>query len=137
MKLLHPFGILLLLSSLFTTCSSQAIRRRGRIAKSRTYWPTEGWRTSSPEEQGMDSMRLADMLAEIRDQRHAIDSVSVVWHGYLVVAFTSQLAERDFYVPQRLLMAYMLPAVQSDAPLPQDRDGFVLLQSLSRDLASP
>ena len=34
------------------------------------YWPTEGWRTSTPEEQGMDSQKLAEMLAEIRRKEH-------------------------------------------------------------------
>jgi len=49
------------------------------------YWPTEGWRASAPEAQGMDSLLLAGMLAEIGEQGHAIDSVSVVRHGYLVL----------------------------------------------------
>jgi metal-dependent hydrolase (beta-lactamase superfamily II) len=49
------------------------------------YWPTDGWRTSTPEEQGMDSTRLALMLAAIQEQDHAIDSVQVVRNGYLVV----------------------------------------------------
>jgi CubicO group peptidase (beta-lactamase class C family) len=48
-------------------------------------WPTEGWRTSTPEAQGMDSLLLADMLAEIEVHSHAIDSVSVVRYGYLVL----------------------------------------------------
>jgi hypothetical protein len=26
------------------------------------YWPTEGWRTSTPEEQGMDSEKLVKMV---------------------------------------------------------------------------
>ena len=38
------------------------------------YWPTEAWRTSTPEEQGMDSQTLAAMLAEIKDRK--IDRVS-------------------------------------------------------------
>ena len=49
------------------------------------YWPTEGWRISTPEAQGMDSLLLADMLAEIEVHRYAVDSVSVVRHGYLVL----------------------------------------------------
>ncbi len=43
------------------------------------------WPTSTPEEQGMDSAALALMLAQIRDQGHAIDSVQVVRNGRLVV----------------------------------------------------
>jgi CubicO group peptidase (beta-lactamase class C family) len=48
-------------------------------------WPTDGWRTSTPEEQGMDSLLLADMLAEIEARGYALDSVSVVRHGVLVL----------------------------------------------------
>jgi CubicO group peptidase (beta-lactamase class C family) len=49
------------------------------------YWPTEGWRVSAPEAQGMDSLPLAGMLSEIGEQGHALDSVSVVRHGHLVL----------------------------------------------------
>ncbi|MBU1749474.1 MAG: beta-lactamase family protein [Chloroflexi bacterium] len=55
---------------------------------SSAYWPTADWRTSTPEEQGLDSVKLADMLEAIRKQGHDIDSVSVVRHGYLVADAT-------------------------------------------------
>jgi CubicO group peptidase (beta-lactamase class C family) len=48
-------------------------------------WPTEGWRTSTPEKQGMDSGQLADMLAQIEEHNHRIDSVLVVRQGYLLL----------------------------------------------------
>ncbi|MCP4658777.1 MAG: serine hydrolase [bacterium] len=48
-------------------------------------WPAESWRTSTPEEQGMDSEQLAAMLGTIRERRYKIDSVLVVRHGYLVL----------------------------------------------------
>jgi len=51
----------------------------------RTYWPTEGWRSSTPEEQGMDSELLTEMLAYIRENGVRIDSVTIVRHGYLVL----------------------------------------------------
>ncbi len=51
----------------------------------RTYWPTEGWRSSTPEEQGMDSELLTEMLAYIREKGVRIDSVTIVRHGYLVL----------------------------------------------------
>jgi CubicO group peptidase (beta-lactamase class C family) len=50
----------------------------------RTYWPTHGWRRSTPEKQGMDSHRLADMWAYIQARTIRIHSVSIVRHGYLV-----------------------------------------------------
>lgn len=53
-----------------------------------SYWPTEAWRTSTPEEQGMDSEMLADMLETIQEQDHGVDSVVVVRNGYMVADAT-------------------------------------------------
>jgi CubicO group peptidase (beta-lactamase class C family) len=50
------------------------------------YWPTAGWRTASPASQGMDGARLDAMVAEIRARRLPVDSVTVVRHGYVVLA---------------------------------------------------
>ncbi|NOR88978.1 MAG: serine hydrolase [Anaerolineales bacterium] len=49
-----------------------------------TYWPTAGWRSSTPEEQGMDSGLLSTMLGEILDKNYEIDSVTVVRNGTMV-----------------------------------------------------
>jgi len=49
-------------------------------------WPTEGWQTSNPEEQGMDSERLAealDFLQEHREEYH-LHSLLIIRHGYIV-----------------------------------------------------
>ena len=48
------------------------------------YWPTSGWRTSTPEEQGMDSQKLAAMLAKIKERKIDVHSLLVVRNGYLV-----------------------------------------------------
>jgi CubicO group peptidase (beta-lactamase class C family) len=55
---------------------------------SAAYWPTEGWRTSTPEEKGMDSSMLADMMARIQKWENAIDSVTIIRNGYLVLDAT-------------------------------------------------
>jgi CubicO group peptidase (beta-lactamase class C family) len=47
-------------------------------------WPTQGWQTSTPEKQGMDSKKLDAMMTYISDQKLAIDSVLAVRHGYIV-----------------------------------------------------
>jgi len=52
------------------------------------YWPTEGWRTSTPEEQGMDSERLANMLDLIMELNHDIHSVTIIRNGYIVADAT-------------------------------------------------
>lgn len=43
---------------------------------------------STPEEQGMDSTRLAAMLDVIKERDYDIDSVSIVRHGYMVLDAT-------------------------------------------------
>ena len=52
-------------------------------AKNLDYWPTDGWRTSTPEEQGMESMKLLEMANAYRktnseNQKIMIDSVTIV-----------------------------------------------------------
>ncbi len=52
------------------------------------YWPTTGWRTSTPEEQGMDSVKLTKMVEFILKQNYDIHSVTVIRNGYLVADVT-------------------------------------------------
>jgi CubicO group peptidase (beta-lactamase class C family) len=47
-------------------------------------WPTGDWSTSSPEDQGMDSVLLAQMLEEVAVNQTRIHSVLVIRNGYLV-----------------------------------------------------
>ncbi len=48
------------------------------------YWPTDGWRTSSPEAQGMDSQKLAQMIEAIKQESLDLDSLLVIRNGYMV-----------------------------------------------------
>jgi CubicO group peptidase (beta-lactamase class C family) len=48
------------------------------------YWPTEDWRTSTPEEQGMDSQVLTQMQDAIRQNHLMLHSLLVIRNGYLV-----------------------------------------------------
>lgn len=50
-----------------------------------TYWPTQGWRTSTPEAQGVDSALLAQAVDRIRIRGLAVDSLLIVRHGYVVL----------------------------------------------------
>ncbi|MCB9453150.1 MAG: serine hydrolase [Anaerolineaceae bacterium] len=54
-------------------------------AREPDYWPTDGWRTSTPEEQGMDSNELLGVLKYIERTGLNINSVTVVRHGYIVM----------------------------------------------------
>lgn len=69
---------LLSISVLFSGCSSSL------NSTSDKYWPTDGWRTSTPEEQGIDSKKLDDMVAEIKDRDMKIHSILIIRNGYLV-----------------------------------------------------
>jgi len=53
-----------------------------------TYWPTNGWRPSAPEEQGMNSETLVDMLERIQEQDYNIDSLTIIRNGYIVTDAT-------------------------------------------------
>ncbi len=50
-----------------------------------TYWPTEGWQNSTPEEQGIDSVKLAEMLDQIQMKNIPINSLLVIRNGMLVL----------------------------------------------------
>jgi CubicO group peptidase (beta-lactamase class C family) len=49
------------------------------------YWPTEGWQESTPEEQGMDSGKLADALLAMREQKVNIHSLLIVRNWRVIV----------------------------------------------------
>jgi CubicO group peptidase (beta-lactamase class C family) len=50
-----------------------------------TIWPTSGWKTTAPEDQGMRSEMLADMLEHIQQGEFRPDSLSIVRNGTLVL----------------------------------------------------
>ena len=47
-------------------------------------WPTHGWQTSTPEQQGMDSQKLAEMFDYIVRRKPNLHSLLIVRNGYLV-----------------------------------------------------
>jgi CubicO group peptidase (beta-lactamase class C family) len=51
----------------------------------RDYWPTAGWRTAAPAEQGMDPAVLENLDRLVPDSYPQVRSVLVVRHGDLVV----------------------------------------------------
>jgi CubicO group peptidase (beta-lactamase class C family) len=52
---------------------------------SQTYWPTDGWRTNTPEQQGMDSDKLCEALDYIQEHHLNVHSLLIVRNGYLVL----------------------------------------------------
>ena len=57
-------------------------------APPQTYWPAQDWRTVTPEEQGFDSGKLAELLQAVRDQNIGLDSLLIIRNGYLVLDAT-------------------------------------------------
>jgi CubicO group peptidase (beta-lactamase class C family) len=57
---------------------------RSEQVATQAYWPTEEWPSSTPEEQGFDSAKLADALLAMRDKLN-LHSLLVIRHGYVVV----------------------------------------------------
>ena len=49
------------------------------------FWPTQGWRTSTPEEQGFDSSILADGLLALQEGNVHLDSLLIIRNGYVVL----------------------------------------------------
>lgn len=47
-------------------------------------WPTEGWKASTPEAQGMDSAKIDEMFKYIEKYKFDIHSLLIVRNGYLV-----------------------------------------------------
>ncbi len=63
---------------------------------SRDYWPTDGWRNSTPEAEGMQSSTLDAMLEYIETQEYRIDSILIVKNGYLIFEeYPSELYNAD------------------------------------------
>ncbi len=48
------------------------------------YYPTQAWRTSTPEQQGVDSAALAKLFDEIQAKQYNIHSIIIVRHGYII-----------------------------------------------------
>ncbi len=78
--------ILFIILSVQIPRTQAVIGSRANLAESvRDYWPTEEWIFSTPEEQGMDSSILNNILEDIDSLDMAIHSVIVVRNGYIVM----------------------------------------------------
>jgi CubicO group peptidase (beta-lactamase class C family) len=48
-------------------------------------YPSEEWQISTPEEQGMRSQRLVEMMEHVKKNNFSIDSILIVRNGYVVL----------------------------------------------------
>jgi CubicO group peptidase (beta-lactamase class C family) len=58
-------------------------------AQEETYFPTTGWRTSAPEEQGIDSAKLGEVLGQLRLGTESVHSLLVIRNGFVVLDASS------------------------------------------------
>ncbi len=49
------------------------------------YWPTDGWRVSTPESQGFDSAQLAELLDFIKKNNARVHSLLLIRNGQMVL----------------------------------------------------
>jgi CubicO group peptidase (beta-lactamase class C family) len=80
-KMLNYALICIILTCLMGGCAYTPVAPGAGQA---SYWPDTEWRSSTPEEQGLDSASILSMLQEIQKEDLNIHSVLVVRHGYLV-----------------------------------------------------
>jgi CubicO group peptidase (beta-lactamase class C family) len=81
------FPLLLTFFFLLSACSGAKVSPTSQQIQEiqpESYWPTNGWRMSEPEAQGMDSALFEQMFKNIDQQRLGIDSVLVIRNGYIV-----------------------------------------------------
>lgn len=80
MRILLPWVVLLTISSCIVISPG--------VAYSQTwtpdYWPTDGWRFSFPEAQGMLSSHLIAMNNFLNTYQYRLDSILIVRNGYIV-----------------------------------------------------
>lgn len=95
-KQLVKYGLLLGIVILLLTGGAWLFLRTGlssmdappgtpAVPSSEEYWPTENWQTSTPEEQGFDSTRLAEALQTLHKKNYAIDSLMIIRNGHVLL----------------------------------------------------
>lgn len=80
MKARIVYLLLVLLLLLLSGCVAPAQKN----AEDESYWPTGGWRTSTPERHGIDSAKLAQFVQAANDAK-GFKSFVIVRNGYIVV----------------------------------------------------
>ena len=76
---LTPLGVAI------NSVAMNSVERSRRPDQDTNYWPTKEWRSSTPEQQGVDSAKLADALYAIRQHNINIHSLLLVRNGNVVL----------------------------------------------------
>ena len=78
------FPTLILVTLILASCSAKA-----PVSDPPDYWPSYSWRTSTPEEQGFDSAKLAEAVQTMRDTTKI--------HSLMIIRNSAVLLEAYFY----------------------------------------
>lgn len=81
-RILFPLLVVFLALSNFNASSAFA---KKITSQTPDYWPTKGWRTASPESQGVDSNSFVEMMRKIWEKEIYINTVLVIRNGYIVL----------------------------------------------------
>ncbi|NOU92923.1 serine hydrolase [Paenibacillus sp. LMG 31456] len=85
-KLWIPIGIILVALLSFVTWAYLLPDKKTVPETSSVPWEGGKWRTSTPEEQGINSAELADVLKAVQSQHTNIHSLLIVRNGFLVLS---------------------------------------------------
>ena len=85
MKILVRFGVLLVIFGMLGGCLRQVPLF---VPPAAPYWPTDGWKSSTPEQQGMDSEKLVQALDYVHKEGFDLDSLLIMRHGFLILDAT-------------------------------------------------
>ena len=72
--------VIILLAGCLTESCSASLKSQPDVE----YWPTQNWQSRTPEAQGMDSERLAQMFEAIQEDDIRLHSLLIARNGYLV-----------------------------------------------------
>jgi CubicO group peptidase (beta-lactamase class C family) len=107
-------------------------------ARQPDYWPAADWRTSTPEQQGLDASLILGMLNEIQSKKLGIDSILIVRHGYLVTEVYSPPYQQDtkhpiFSMTKSFTSAMVGKAIQAGAIPGTQQKVLELFPEIARD----
>ncbi len=77
-RIVRPVFLVISLLMLSTAVGSAS-------TSSQTYWPTNGWEVSMPEQQAMNSTALQEVVDYVENMNNSFRSMVVVRHGYIVL----------------------------------------------------
>jgi CubicO group peptidase (beta-lactamase class C family) len=72
-------------SLVFAVAAFGRAQTTNRVVSDEVYWPTDGWRSSSPEAQGMDSSQLAEALDYVAKHKVPIHNLLIIRNGFVVL----------------------------------------------------